>query len=247
MSISVGGKIVTDGLVIHLDALNGKSYPGSGTNWIDLTPYNNTASLNAGTNPVTIENGYATFSGVNNTEFAQIELFPEININTEYATVDMWLKIKSPNTTPNSVGLIFGWGGGSPYCVGVRPDDDTLGFISGTNDMYGIDTIVPLLNIWKHYSFVMVKTNGTGLDKTDQKLYINGQLQSLSYQIGTWGTSQFSNGSDTSLRFPGRYFTNGQNLLTNMDLALVKVYNRQLTQAEVTQNFNAHKGRFNIY
>ena len=31
------------------------------------------------------------------------------------------------------------------------------------------------------------------------------------------------------------------------DAALIKVYNRELTQAEVTQNFNAHKGRFNIY
>jgi hypothetical protein len=34
---------------------------------------------------------------------------------------------------------------------------------------------------------------------------------------------------------------------TNADVAMIKIYNRELTQAEVTQNFNAHKGRFNIY
>jgi hypothetical protein len=69
MSVSIGGKIVTDGLVIHYDALNGKSYPGSGTTWYDLTPYNNTGSLNNGNNPVTISNGYASFTGTDNDKY----------------------------------------------------------------------------------------------------------------------------------------------------------------------------------
>ncbi len=30
-------RIVTDGLVLYLDAANSKSYPGSGTNWYDLS------------------------------------------------------------------------------------------------------------------------------------------------------------------------------------------------------------------
>jgi len=37
MSNLYGPRIVTDGLVLHLDAANRKSYPGSGTSWNDLS------------------------------------------------------------------------------------------------------------------------------------------------------------------------------------------------------------------
>ena len=37
MGFSRGPKIVTDGLVLALDAANSKSYPGSGTTWNDLS------------------------------------------------------------------------------------------------------------------------------------------------------------------------------------------------------------------
>ena len=38
-------KIATDGLILHLDAGNNKSYPGSGTTWTDLSKENNHATL----------------------------------------------------------------------------------------------------------------------------------------------------------------------------------------------------------
>ena len=37
--------IVTEGLVLYLDAANYRSYPGSGTDWIDLSGYGNHATL----------------------------------------------------------------------------------------------------------------------------------------------------------------------------------------------------------
>jgi hypothetical protein len=37
MAISYNPRIVTDGLVLALDAGNPKSYPGSGTAWTDLS------------------------------------------------------------------------------------------------------------------------------------------------------------------------------------------------------------------
>ena len=37
MGFSRGPKIVTDGLVLYLDAANQKSYPGSGTTWYDIS------------------------------------------------------------------------------------------------------------------------------------------------------------------------------------------------------------------
>jgi len=48
MGFSRGPKIVTDGLVLALDAANTKSYPGSGTTWNDLSGNGNTGTLNNG-------------------------------------------------------------------------------------------------------------------------------------------------------------------------------------------------------
>jgi hypothetical protein len=255
MSISIGGKIVTNGLAIHYDALNGKSYPGSGTTWNDLTPYANNGDLNSPT-PVTIANGYATFIETDNTTYANINSIGEINNTTEYATVDMWVKLKPPSVTSGVVsGFIFGW---NAYCIQARYDDGELlyiGFTTTTNDIYGLAnptlSSLNLINNWKHYSFVMGDYVTYSVPQASQKMYINGVLQSpLSSQSDTPENTNFrgfSGGATSNARFPGNRFTGGQNLLLNMDVALVKIYNRELTQAEVTQNFNAHKGRFNIY
>jgi hypothetical protein len=45
MAISYNPRIVTDGLVLALDAGNPKSYPGSGTTWTDLSGNGNNGTL----------------------------------------------------------------------------------------------------------------------------------------------------------------------------------------------------------
>jgi hypothetical protein len=253
MSVSVGGKIVTDGLVIHYDALNGKSYPGSGTSWIDLTPYNNTASLNNATNPVTIANGYASFvadEGVNN-RYMEIFDISQINDTTQYVTVDMWAKIPSNlgnNSTANP--FLFGF---TYYGISVREVNGIpigeIGFTTNSQDTFGIADLAyvtsSLLNKWVHYSFVAC--DGL-IASSSQKIYINSVPLSLSQVRGTDepGFRYFSNTPTSDMGFGTRRFNPGTRAMT-YDAALIKVYNRELTQAEVTQNFNAHKGRFNIY
>ena len=39
--------LVTDGLILHLDARNPASYPGSGTTWFDLSGVGNNFTLDA--------------------------------------------------------------------------------------------------------------------------------------------------------------------------------------------------------
>jgi hypothetical protein len=41
MAISYNSKIVTNGLVLCLDAANPRSYPGTGTNWFDVSGLGN--------------------------------------------------------------------------------------------------------------------------------------------------------------------------------------------------------------
>jgi hypothetical protein len=266
MSTTIGGKIVTDGLVIHYDALNGKSYPGSGVTWNDLTSYNNNGDLDNGDNPVTISNGYASFTGTDNDKYVNIDSIGEINDTTDYATVDMWIKLKNP-IAPSSnfyAGYIFGWNGYSISATGWLSGVNEgklrfLGFSVNSTETYGVsgsyatELEEKLVNQWNHYSFVFANGNSSqgNLPVTEQKIYINSINQSIGAVSTGWidfPTNRLFSFGDTSIaRFPGRRNTGGQNLLINMDVALIKIYNRKLTQAEVTQNFNAHKGRFNIY
>ena len=60
MATRYSPKIVTDGLVLYLDAANSRSYPGTGTAWFDLTGRGNNAVL---TNGPVFSSGGSTSEG----------------------------------------------------------------------------------------------------------------------------------------------------------------------------------------
>ena len=65
MSTSFSFKpIVTDGLVLYLDAANTKSYTGTGTTWYDLTKNGNNGVLTSGPVYNSENGGNITFDGV---------------------------------------------------------------------------------------------------------------------------------------------------------------------------------------
>ncbi len=255
MSISIGGKIVTDGLIIHLDALNGKSYPGSGTTWNDLTPYANNGSLDAANNPVIIANGYASFKadgdGSDN-RYMTVNSIGEINNTTEYMTVDMWAKIPSNlGNSDSSNSFIFGFQSlyGVSFEEGSGNPTGKFGFTTNSADILGINDIAyitsSLLNKWVHYSFVACDEL---IPSSSQKIYINSVPLVLSQVDGSdaFSNRKFGDASVGNMAFGTRRNAASIRAVT-YDAALIKVYNRELSQAEITQNFNAHKGRFNIY
>ena len=57
-------RIVTDGLVLAIDAANTKSYPGSGTTWYDISRNNSNGSLVNGSTFSSENLGTVTFNGV---------------------------------------------------------------------------------------------------------------------------------------------------------------------------------------
>jgi hypothetical protein len=64
MGISYNPRIVTEGLVLALDAGNTKSYPGSGTTWTDLSGGGNTGTLTNGPTYSSANGGSIVFDGV---------------------------------------------------------------------------------------------------------------------------------------------------------------------------------------
>jgi hypothetical protein len=65
MAISRGPKIVTNGLVLALDAADRNSYPRSGTSWLDLSGNNNTCTLTNGPTFSNTNGGNIVFDGTN--------------------------------------------------------------------------------------------------------------------------------------------------------------------------------------
>ena len=216
--------IVTDGLSLYTDAVNTRSYVGSGTtvnglvSGIGLTLVNGVGFGTTGTK-------YFILDGTNDNIPFNIP-----NVGTTLS-IEMWARINS-----FSNGMPFGFDRYDVWANGGR-----LGFNTAASDIYGLTstqvTNLGLLSQWKHYVFEM----RTDVSYSNNKIYINGQNQSLSQVAGTENASlrnfNSGNGRISSWLFSDVFFI-------AMDLAQFRVYNRALTSQEIVQNYNATKGRY---
>jgi hypothetical protein len=219
-----GGNIVTSNLKLALDAGNLVSYPKSGTTWTDLSDVSRTFTL---TNGPIFSADSISFDGSND----YVDFSAPIG-STTVATVEMWVLLGAAYGGK----MFFGWGTYDVWCNGGN-----LGFNTGGGDVYGISSTkvseLALVGNWRHYIFEM----RTDVSYTNNKIYINGQLQSLAQYGGTEQGKSFNSGL-------GRIssWRNDAGYCMPMNCAIFRVYDRALTQAEVTQNFNTQKSRFGI-
>lgn len=215
------------GLVLHLDAGNTASYSGSGTAWNDLSGNGSNVTL-TNTTFSSANGGSIVFNGTNS--------YANFNANigsTSAVTVEMWVKTNSLKAPTGA--MYFGFNMYDAWTangnIGYNTaGGDHYGFPSSKVDYYGIE------GAWRHLVFVM----HAGA-KTNNKIYVNGESQILSQIQGTFSAlnSNFNSGA-------GRIssWLYDQNWLINMNLANFKIYNRELTQQEITNNFNANKSKF---
>jgi hypothetical protein len=218
--------IVTDGLSLYTDAVNTRSYVGSGTSvnglvsGIGLTLVNGVGFGTTGTNYFILDgtNDNITFSTPNPGTILSIEL---------------WAKIKLFNG-----GMIFGFG-----LYDAWTPDGAMGFNTAQGDLYGISASqvanLGLLNQWKHYVFEM----RSDVPYTNNKIYINSQNQSLSQVLGSEDAST-RNFNDGNGRISS--WLNDDNYNIPMDLGQFRIYNRALTSQEIVQNYNATKKRYGL-
>jgi len=218
--------IVTDGLSLYTDAVNTRSYVGSGitvnglVSGIGLTLVNGVGFGTTGTS-------YFILDGTNDNIPFNIP-----NVGTTLS-IEMWARINS-----FSNGMPFGFDRYDVWANGGR-----LGFNTAASDIYGLTstqvTNLGLLSQWKHYVFEM----RTDVSYSNNKIYINGQNQSLSQVAGTENASlrnfNSGNGRISSWLFSDVFFI-------AMDLAQFRVYNRALTSQEIVQNYNATKKRYGL-
>lgn len=209
--------IISSGLVLYLDA--GVKESGTASHWYDLTPNNVT------TTDVSISyTGLSyNFNGLGYVDFTA----PNLSTTT---TVEMFCKIK----TGYAEKMLFGWSMYDIWCSG-----GSMGYNTGAGDVYGISsarvTALGLVNKWVHYVFEM---RGDVLC-TNNKMYINSKRETLSQIQGTPTIIRNFNGGMGRIAC----WRNDLSYLGVFECAVFRVYNRALTQAEITQNYNSTKAR----
>jgi len=252
MGVKGGPNIITDGLVLHLDADNPKSYPGTGTIWYDLSKNGYNSSI-VGT--IFNSNGYMSFPGTGERDSTPIGEY--ITLNTEATTTD-------PSTKANGV----------TYVVWMRFTGNQLTghgiFVGGTtrNHMEFRSSNVTS-GYWRTeaviqngYSFGGGSTNVDGghdldewfnltivFDNNDSnhpvRWYRDGELFHTGYMSnGTGGDTEYFNptmfgrstGSDS---YPYVESFKG-------DMSTLLIYDKALSQEEVQQNFKEFKSRHGL-
>ena len=218
MALSHSPSIVTDGLVLCLDAGNPKSYPGSGTTWTDLSGQGNNGTLVNGVGYSGDNFGSLVFDGSN-------DAIDVGNVNpTSGATFSAWININGANT--NYGGIFNRWGsGGNSFWIG------TLNNQSSSIQVYFNGSLVHNITSLELNTWMLLAVSHTGSNVTS---YIN------SSQTNTNASSLISSTGTTSIG----YDINRTNYPFKGNIAQVSIYNRALTASEIQQNYNALKGRF---
>lgn len=222
MSYNTFTPIVTDGLVLYLDAANTKSYPGTGTSWLDLSKNNLTGTLFNTPTFSTDNGGCFVFNGT--TQYIEVLNNALLNSNTQ--TISIWY---NASVLPGRQATIIGkhtssgswdgyniWAGNQVQIKIGSADGGSLGLNNG------------VINTW--YKLTLTYTVNSSMS-----FYVNGVL------VGTTSLGNLAITSQ-SLRI-GKSSDSFWTAFTGK-IALVSIYNRVLTASEVLQNYNATKYRF---
>ena len=244
MAVTYNSDIVTDGLLMCLDAANIKSYPGTGSTWTDLIDsVNNKPSL-AGT--VTYSNNSFVFNGVAGSYFFDSVIsLPNISAATAL-TILCWCKPDSTGPVNSYTGLIaFGGSTNSTpsdavlLCLNTTAATWYVGSAYWNND-YNPSNLSVVKDAWN-----MVGIIARSAATTNNTTLISGNSTGVTTTTGS--SSVYTRGlaaTQVNLRV-GSADSNGARPMKG-EIAVVLVYNRELTTDEINQNFNAARGRFGI-
>jgi prepilin-type N-terminal cleavage/methylation domain-containing protein len=232
--ISLNPYIVTNGLVLNLDAGNPASYPGTGNTWFDLSGNNNNGTLINGVGFDSANGGALSLDGVDDYILAgRIPFTGNSNVSLSWG---VWVYPQSSN------GNIMSMSSSNPQGAWNMPP------IAASNQRFRgkiwsnsyLFSSIYSLNNWYYIVFVWEYSLTSFI--RGQFLYVNGELQSSQTNINYSSSNldnfiflgQLNPGADNTGMFNGKY-------------GLFHIYvNKALTPEEVQQNFNATRGRFGL-
>ena len=228
MGLSHSPRIVTDGLILCVDAGDKMSYPGAGTAWTDLSKSKINGTLVNGPTFNSSNGGNIAFDGSN--DYATLgtasSLFPGPSIT---ASLFCWVKYISGHVIPIGGQYTVG----QRLYIGVYYGVWDVGFGSYAWNANFSGTRVTATTNWTLISLII--TAGSAV------LYVNGQ-ETITKTTDT----SVSLGGPFSI---GAFFYDGVlngGYTDPCNIASTQVYNRALSAEEIKQNYNATKGRFGL-
>ena len=210
--------IVTNGLVIQLDANNISSYPGTGTTVFDVTGGYNHTLIGA---TYTVLNGIKCFdctTGNNRVDYnATGPTLP-----TSGYTYITWTRL-IPSNPSSFRTLIYTKGSTKITPITIPNGTNTLGYWDTEFRSSGYD-VSSSNGVW--VQFAVVGTNSS------QTFYINGSQVGSSIAYGSGGNTHWGLGNNDVVAQPWGHVAN------------MYFYNRQLNLTEITQQYNYLAPRF---
>jgi hypothetical protein len=232
--------INTMGLKFYLDAAVLESYPGSGTAWYDLTGNGYNGTLTNGPTYSSSNSGSIVFDGTND-----YVTTADVNHGTSEFTLEVWVYFNAfssyncimKKNTDNEAWPVF-----SMY---VQSDGTFRGLYS--SQVFGAcleGAISSAGNISTNQWYHLCYSKGAA-GYTTMKLHKNGV--SLAYSNFLYGShiNEVCNSSKPVL-IGVEYDETTFIRHVNGRIPVARIYNRQLSDSEILQNYNTQKGRFGL-
>lgn len=231
MSYHNGPRIVTNGLVLYLDAGSSKSYPGSGTTWTDLSGNNNNGTLINGPTYSSGNKGSIVFDGINDgctvTNNSSINPFTSITFGSFFYITSFGSNYAPIIFKQNNYTSLY-----EQYSLYLTTTEIGA-VVTGVNRSQRIARLTgDFRNMHIHAMATCDTTSGL------LSFYVNGNLiQSVSF-TGVFDIST----NNLRIGFMDQFYLG----FVAGRIFNVSIYNRALTGNEIFQNYNTLKGRYNL-
>jgi hypothetical protein len=215
-----GPHLVTDGVVLCLDAANPLSYAGSGTNWNDLSGNRNTGTLV----------GNPTFNSSNGGNIVFDGSTKRTTLTTPFGksgftTIAIWYN-RVENVSSTSWRTLLATVSTNIHHLISQTTSRVLGIWDGSFRSF---EYTPPIDGYFH-NYVVVYESAV-----NATLYVDGVFFSTINIILNLETSPIGSIGNWN---SGDYWAG--------NIAATQIYNRALTAAEIQQNYNATKTRFGL-
>ena len=227
--------LVTNGLVLNLDAGNSASYSGTGNRWNDLVGSNHGTLTNG---PIfnTVNGGSIVFDGIDDViSFGNI-----LNMGLSSWTISCWVKFDGGSGLMGIIGKTSYRSYEGRYSIYIDSNNLIAFFQPGVSRMIISTPLSPFLDN-KFHNLVLTINRASMM-----YLYVDGI--SVGTPIDVSSTSSMNPNSSDNFYIGSYASSDGQSPLYffkgNIGQALI--YNRAITASEVTNNFNVLKSRFGL-
>ncbi len=209
--------IVTNGLILNLDAGFTPSYPTTNTTWYDVSPI--------GTN-TSIPNSNTYSSSTMNYVYNSSNIGALSSAGAYDNTMECWFYVPSGGSYEGCCQTIFGTYWFRTFLIG-QSLYTMIGFFTGSTYTYQHPAFTISYNAW--HCAVGARRDNRYIIWIDGVEVYNGDFGSglsLYDAVGYWSISDPSH--------------------PNIKVAITRMYNRGLSDLEILQNYNANKLRFGL-